>query len=495
MQVNTLYNDSSDLRFDLSIFGQIVLSSQTDRETLRDMIYEEMSEVRPIKTFEVQRRMLSEQVSADYVIKYNSEIQLTEGEIEVDFDDLSELEDYDVADELLEFEEEVKEVKSRCIIHNERSPLSLRQVDKINKAYEMFMSSGLEKFDGNVNELEQQILQSKHSSQDSIGVDENIDSSSSENQDLINMEDVEVDFSNMSTSGYEDEEVDLSEYSESDGEYDIEDELLEDEVKETGVAVNSSSVEEDTEDNEDDYYDFSEDEEDEYSEGDYEDEDYEEDYTDDEDEYVDEDDEYSDEDDEYEDEVEEQRPIQVNIRGKTYFEYIKEDEYIDEDDDYTDDSEYEEDTDDDYEDYTDEEDEYEDDEEEYTDDEDYTEDEEEDYTDDDENYEDNTEEDVVEEVQQQDDNDFELEDDFFEPPEEKPKQVVESKPEPVKEEIKEVQKEQPKPREEEPKDLIQFLRKHPKCEISFALQYFSKKEIEKHIRTGSIIKKNGKLFF
>lgn len=48
-------------------------------------------------------------------------------------------------------------------------------------------------------------------------------------------------------------------------------------------------------------------------------------------------------------------------------------------------------------------------------------------------------------------------------------------------------------REEEPRELREFVRKHPRCEVSFALQYFSRKEIEKYLMMGKIIKKGTKL--
>lgn len=476
MQVNTLYNDSSDLKFDLSIFGQIVLSSQTDIKTLKQMVYDEMSEVRPIKTFEVQRKMLSEQVSADYVIKYNSELQLTEDEIEVDFTDLSELEDYDVADELADFEEDIKEVKSRCIINNDRSPLSLKQVDKINKAYEMFMSSDLEVFTGNVDELEQQILEMKEQHEHFCGDTENIDSSVQESQDDSVMEDVEIDFSNMSNESYNTEEVDLTGFDESDGEYDIEDEYLEDTVKETNVTVSKEPIQVNIRGKTSVTIDLQlNTEDDEYTD---ETEGYEEDeeYTEDEEEYEEDEEDYGedyedDTEDDYEDEIEAQEPLDIIITGKTSLEYTLDTQEDDEDDeDYEED--YEDDTEDDYKD--------EEDEGEYEED-DYTDDEEDEYAETEQSSEDEEQLFYGEEESQQ------VEDinDFLEP---EPEPVVKKQ-----QETAVVQEE--KPKEDEPKDLIQFLRKHPKCEISFALKYFSKKEIEKYIRTGSIIKKNGKLFF
>lgn len=48
-------------------------------------------------------------------------------------------------------------------------------------------------------------------------------------------------------------------------------------------------------------------------------------------------------------------------------------------------------------------------------------------------------------------------------------------------------------REDEPKDLREFLRKHPHSEVSFVMKYFSKKELQKAIMSGRIIKKGSKL--
>ena len=41
----------------------------------------------------------------------------------------------------------------------------------------------------------------------------------------------------------------------------------------------------------------------------------------------------------------------------------------------------------------------------------------------------------------------------------------------------------------EPTDLRAFLKKHPRCEMSVVLRYFSKKEVETQIRLGKVIKR------
>lgn len=47
--------------------------------------------------------------------------------------------------------------------------------------------------------------------------------------------------------------------------------------------------------------------------------------------------------------------------------------------------------------------------------------------------------------------------------------------------------------DEEPKDLREFLRKHPNCEITTVYQYFTKKEVQKALLTGRVLKKGNKL--
>lgn len=56
------------------------------------------------------------------------------------------------------------------------------------------------------------------------------------------------------------------------------------------------------------------------------------------------------------------------------------------------------------------------------------------------------------------------------------------------------------PKEEEvdraslPSDVLQYLRQHPRCEISEVLKYYPRKELEKYIRTGRVIKKGSKVY-
>ena len=46
---------------------------------------------------------------------------------------------------------------------------------------------------------------------------------------------------------------------------------------------------------------------------------------------------------------------------------------------------------------------------------------------------------------------------------------------------------------EEPKDLRDFVKKHPNCDMSLALKYFSKREIDKQLSLGRVFKRKNKL--
>lgn len=432
MIVNSKYNSYLDFQLDMKVFQSVILNSQVDLESYKQEIIRELEQETPIKSFETMRYQLSDLVSADYVIEYNNDMSFTDNELLVDFDEIGGTEDYDIADEL-EFDlSDIEDIKSRCIINAEYSPLSIDKVREINEAYSKFLDSDLKEFNGNIAELEREIEESRLASTQK---EEEISTQDNKDEVVMSLEEEVIDFSDGDDSEY--------------AEYDIED--------------NPKGYSEDEELNDTDY-----DEDD--IESSEEDEDYEEETYD----------EYDEEDEdsvEYEDGT-----------SDTEEEYYEEDEEYDteEDEDYEEYDLDDEDNEEEYEDY---------DEEQIVEDE-ANEDIEEDY----EEYEDvvNNEEDIEEQIEESSNNQDITNDvsiDDFEPEfddikvEQKQVQVEKpSKPEILKVETPEV-------KEEEPKDLIQFIRKHPRCEVSFALQYFSKKEIEKNIMMGRIIKKGNKLYF
>ena len=445
MIVNSKYNSYLDFQLDMKVFQSVILNSQVDLESYKQEIIRELEQETPIKSFETMRYQLSDLVSADYVIEYNNDMSFTDNELLVDFDEIGGTEDYDIADEL-EFDlSDIEDIKSRCIINAEYSPLSIDKVREINEAYSKFLDSDLKEFNGNIAELEREIEESRLASTQK---EEEISTQDNKDEVVMSLEEEVIDFSDGDDSEYaeydiednlkgysEDEELDDTDYDE----YNIEsseDEDYEEETYDEYNEGNEDSVEygEDTSDTEEDYYEedeeYDNEEDEDYEEYDLDDEDTEEEYKDYDEEQIVEDE----EDEEYEEEQ------------------IVEDE---EDENY--DEDYEE-----YEDVGD------------------------------------NEENIEEQVEQinnnQDITNYVSIDDFepeFDDIKVEQKQVQVEKP--SKPEVPKV--ETPEVKEEEPKDLIQFIRKHPRCEVSFALQYFSKKEIEKNIMMGRIIKKGNKLYF
>lgn len=239
----------------------------------------------------------------------------------------------------------------------------------------------------------------------------------------------------------------------------------------------------------------------------YEDEEEDIDYNEDEEEYIEDDsdsEEESDEEDDYEDAYD-------NDEDDSDEEV--EDDSDDSEDDYVDDydsDEYEDDYEDSEEDYSDEDDDEED-FEEGTDEEDYSDEDDMDYDSDDEEEEQSEQEEVQDSVVTQPkvevakesnnkstgfvDSVFnDSDDDVIEFLSEDRNRKVEVPKVPIrqtpikKETVKEVVD-----RDSEPKTLKEFLRKHPHSEVSYVLKYFSKKEVQKEIMMGTVIKKGNKL--
>ena len=497
MIVNSKYNSYLDFQLDMKVFQSVILNSLVDLESYKQEIIRELEQETPIKSFETMRYQLSDLVSADYVIEYNNDMSFTENELLVDFDEIGGTEDYDIADELNFDLADIEDVKSRCIINAEYSPLSIDKVHEINEAYSKFLDSDLEEFSGNIAELEREIEESKLINTD---ITEEIETQTKDEEVVMSLDEEVIDFSGGDDSGYAEYDIEDSLKGYRDNNVSLEDDEYSEELD---VDDDTSEYEEYEYDDEDDYDEnFSEDEVEEYSE----DEDNEEEYSEDEEEDYLEDGEY--------DSIDEDNEEEYSEDDEEYSE--DEEEYSeDEEENYLEDEEYDSIDEDNEEEYSEDEEEYnfveEDEEDEEDTDEEYSEEEEEDTEDYIEEYDEkqldevsnNSEENIEEYHSEKIDSTFTSNEnmaskditnddsiDDFEP------EFDDIKVEQQKTTKQEEQKvETPIVKEEEPKDLIQFIRKHPRCEVSFALQYFSKKEIEKNIMMGRIIKKGNKLYF
>lgn len=99
-QIPSLHPDYRECILDIDIFGRIVSSPQPSFEQLKEMLFEEYSQRTPMPTLESKRYELSRQVSDDYKVSYSGELELQDNESLVDlqrqpsgvvFEDLSSL--------------------------------------------------------------------------------------------------------------------------------------------------------------------------------------------------------------------------------------------------------------------------------------------------------------------------------------------------------------------------------------------------------------------
>lgn len=494
----TLFYDKQELLLDIDIYGKIVSTPQTSREDLAKLLFEEFKFTHPVPTMEDERYKLSNLVSTDYKIQYDNSLELQDNETLVDLQQKS---DEQPTTDIFKIEvpKELQELFSYGKPVDEDYKMSLMEKFALLDDEDNFERgiATTEKLYGSVQEDSSSVLSDDEI--DNIGKeseqDEEYDMSFEDEEDDISDDEISDDYLEDNTSSEEDEKT--SEYSddEDEEEYDL-----------------SSEDEDDLSDEEEDFS-FSDDEFD-SSESNITTNEEESEQTSEE---VDEDSEYD--DIEYEEDSDDEE----------YDDYSADEE--DSDDEDYDDMSYEDDSEDD-DDYSSEDSEdYEEDDmsADYEDDDLSSEDEEDLSADDNLEAEDDTEDfDDLSSDEDEEDDDFDME--FDEEPESEPEppksikppeQVVQEeikpkpKPAPLTENkmfgaeddidlnqfggVKEPDKpKMPEPKssefgDNEPKELRAFLKKHPRCEMSVVLKYFSKKEVETQIRLGKVIKRGNTL--
>ena len=436
----TLYTDYHQLLLDIQILGDIISAPQQSMEDMKATLFEEFKRTHPFPTMEDERYKLSRQVSSNYQIAYNKELELAENESLVDFSKASSVQ------EPLPFDFSRPIASNMQVFFTYEAKSKKSDREQIIEKYDLY-TGGI---------FEQGITQTENNF-GSIQEDTSLDLSSEEVESLgtetptVEVElDDEIDVSNLVFNTNEKVEETFEEVNNN-----VDDEVSEDvENEEDSEDVDFSSDEDDIED-----YSSEEDDSDDYSSEDS-----------------------SDEDDSYDD-------------------YSSEED-SDDIEDYSSEDSDEEDSDDDFssEDFDDE-----DSEDDYSSEEDDSDDDFSDYSADDSSEDDN--EDIVEvqpvvqvqeniEVKQNvpkvslgqpkvDLNSTEDDDNMF--TQEVHEEIKVPAP-PIKKPVIQ-ESEVTIEREEEPTDIRQFVRKHPRCDIAFARQYFTKKQIEDAIKIGKIVKK------
>lgn len=496
----TLFYDKQELLLDIDIYGKIVSTPQTSREDLAKLLFEEFKFTHPVPSMEDERYKLSDLISTDYKIQYDNALELQENET------------------LVDLQQSGVEQQTTDIFKIE-VPKELQELFSYGKPVdEDYKMSLMEKF---------ALLDDEDSFDRGIATTEKLYGS------------VKEDISSILS----DEEIDnIGKVPEQDEEYDICFEDDEDDISDDEIS--------------DEYLDDANEESDDFPEylGDEDEEEYDL-SSEDEDELIGEEEDFAFNDDEFDssesnittnEEESEQTSEEVDEDSEyddtEYEEAFDEEEYDDysaDEEDFDDDMSYDDDSEDDdilYDDSEDDDISYDDSEDDddysYEDSEDYEEDDiSADYEEDDLSSED--EEDLSsfddsssDEDEDEEDADFDME--FEEESEPEPPKSINSYKSVAQEEIKPKPKPAPltenkmfgdeddvdlnqfggviepdKPKvpepqssefgDNEPKELRAFLKKHPRCEMSVVLKYFSKKEVETQIRLGKVIKRGNTL--
>lgn len=466
-KIPTLYSDYKECILDLDIYGKIVATPQQSIQELTDTLFEEFKRRKPLPTLEYKRYELSRLVNPEFRIAYNKELELQDNERLVDLDkSFSTLRSIQFED-LTPLIDEVREAFS----YEMNITDSVRQ-DIISK-YDL--ETG-EEFKPGIQETEN-IVGTTYEDSDTVLTDEEIENLG-----------VDEDYSVLDIN-----EDDTPEQYEDESDIEVDDDFVDYDAEED--STDDTESEDDDDSSFEDYSDDTEDTDeagfDDYSEEPTEEDDYSEEPTEDDDSDLDSFDDYSEE--------------EQSEDGDDFSDYDAEESS----EDGTDFSDYESEEDsDDFSDY--EEQESEDDSDDFAN---YEEESEDDSSFED--YEEEESDEIYEEdVGDSDEDSFDeydyteetgVDEDYSEEP-----SFIDSvydsqnQDEQIAEPVKQVEvqtpvtpamihNEVPKPqvidRSAEPTDIRAFLRKHPRCEYEFALQYFTKKQINDAIKIGKIIKK------
>lgn len=431
-QIPTLYTNYQELLLDLDILGKILRESNINKDDLKALLFEEYKLSHPLPTLEDKRYELSSIVSSDYHIMYSNDIELADNEVLVDLGDTSDSKQVPILSEVI-----IPQELKQCT--NVTDDVRQKIVD------EFVSKEEAEQMEKVFNTVEDK----------SIKFDENSIMGYSESEDIYDEQSIEGEedvYTEQDEDSYnysDNEEVEEDDYS-----YDYSDDA---EVEEADYSYDYSDGEEEVED------DYNEEVEDEVSYDYSGDEELEYDYNEDTDETEEVEDDYD--EDNYDNNDVDDYSGDSNEEVEDDYSYNEDDNY--DEDDYN----YDNDVEDDYDEVEDEQDIIED-------------------------Y--DIEENSVDFESENSEDDINIEGGSYDVEE---VESVSQVPTPVEIHVKSVDKtshnnvEQVETivNKEEPKDLRDFIRKHPRCEISFALQYFSRKEIEKYLMMGKIIKKGTKL--
>ena len=302
-QIPTLYSNYQELMLDLDIFGKIISTPQQSIQEMKNALFEEFKLRKPLPTLTDKRYELSEQVSQDYKIAYNRELEMQDYESLIDLESKSDLiKDFSFED-LTPLVPEVKALFSY--------EQNIKDADR---------KSIIEKYSMETGELFEKGVAQTEEIFNSVKEDKSLVLSDDEINNLGKSIDDDVEFELDEDDGVEvelDEDDDVEvELDEDDG---VEVELDEDDLEDEEEIEDDSDILDNYEDDLDDDYPDEEEVEDDSDTNDYDSEDEQ-------------------EDEDFEDDLDDDYPDEVDFNNSD--DETLEEDYVDEFDDYSDEEEF-----------------------------------------------------------------------------------------------------------------------------------------------------------
>lgn len=223
--IETLYSSYQELLLDLDIYGRLMESqSLDDKEAFKELLFQEYAKAHPIPTLESRDYELSEPVSAEYHVSYMHELELSQNEEVINFDD--DEDDDEDSQEDIDIEDEDLSLPSDFPRELFIKPVSVEERDNILATNKYFATvSELDDFTGDIAEVESN-FGAVVPSEESVFIEEpvQVDEDVGDSDDIYDYEDDEVE---EDTDEYEEQDG----YSEeSSGDFQLEDENYEEDV-------------------------------------------------------------------------------------------------------------------------------------------------------------------------------------------------------------------------------------------------------------------------
>ena len=226
MQINTFYTNYNDYLLDVEIFGEYVSTPQQSLEELKESLYEEYKRRKPMPTLEYKRYELSRLVGDDFRIEYIRELDLQDNESLVDLKSRG-----NSVREVIDFEDLKLLAEDVVSMFSYEKSVTSDICDDIITKYDL--STG-KLFNLGVQEITN-IVGSVEEDTETVLSDDEIDNLGKDNDED---NDVIVDFDDSLDSDDEDDDSDFEDFSDWDdeddesGDFEVEDDSVDYEVEE-----------------------------------------------------------------------------------------------------------------------------------------------------------------------------------------------------------------------------------------------------------------------